>query len=131
VKLVVTEPDSKEAQMTVRDFLKRRFSLHTVDIALAESLNAIWKHTNVHADLGPNDAKAAVQDLIRIHDKLEVLATGELAEDTTTIAQSQDVTIYDALYVAAARKLNGTLLTSDRKLYNTASGLTNTKLLKT
>jgi predicted nucleic acid-binding protein len=131
VKLVVTEPDSKAAQMAVHDFLKRRFSLHTVDIALAESLNAVWKHTNVHADLNPHDAKAAVRDLIRIHDKLRVLATSELAEETMTIAQSQDITIYDALYVAAARKLNGSLLTSDRKLYNTASSLANTKLLKT
>jgi predicted nucleic acid-binding protein len=131
VKLVVSEPDSKEAQVAVRDFLERRFSLHTVDIALAESLNAIWKHTNVHADLDPHDARAAVRDLITIHDKLGVLVTSELAEQTITIAQSQDITIYDALYIAAARKLNGTLLTSDRKLYNTANSLANAKLLKT
>jgi predicted nucleic acid-binding protein len=88
VKLVVTEPDSKEAQMAVQDCLQRRLSLHTMDTALAESLNAIWKHTNVHADLSPHDAEAAVRDLTRIHDTLAVLATSELAEETTAIAQS-------------------------------------------
>jgi predicted nucleic acid-binding protein len=127
---VLTEPDSKEAQITVHSFLKRRFSLHTVDVALAESLNAIWKHTNIHRDLNPRDAEAAVRDLIRIHSKLEVLATSELAEETTTIAQGQNITIYDGLYIAATLKLNATLLTSDRKLYSVASSLTNTKLLK-
>jgi predicted nucleic acid-binding protein len=127
---VLTEPDSKEAQMTVHSFLKRRFNLHTVDVALAESLNAIWKHTNIHRDLNPHDAEAAVRDLIRIHSKLEVLATSELAEETTAIAQSQNITIYDGLYIAATLKLNATLLTSDQKLYGTASSLTNTELLK-
>jgi predicted nucleic acid-binding protein len=126
----MAEPDSKEARMTVHSFLKRRFSLHTVDVALAESLNAIWKHTNIHEDLNPRDAEAAVRDLIIIHSKLEVLATSELAEETMTIAQGQNITIYDGLYIAATLKLNATLLTSDRKLYSAASSLTNTELLK-
>ncbi len=103
MKLVISEPCSKEAQTTVQAFLKRGFSLCTVDIALAESLNAIWKHTNIHKDLSPRDAKPAVQDLIKLHGKLEVVATSELAEETATIAQNKNITIYDALYVAATQ----------------------------
>lgn len=61
---------------------------------------------------------------------MQVLTTGELAEETTTIAQNQNITIYDALYIAATRKLDAILLTSDQKLYKTASNLTNTKLLE-
>ena len=130
MKLVISESGSKEAQTTVQAFLKRGFSLCTVDIALAESLNAIWKHTNIHKDLSPRDAKPAVRDLIKLHGKLEVVATSELAEETATIAQNKNITIYDALYVAATQKLSATLLTSDRKLHGTASDLTNARLLE-
>jgi predicted nucleic acid-binding protein len=63
-----------------------------------------------------------------MHGKLQVLTTSELAEETTTIAQSQNITIYDALYITATRRLNGILLTSDRKLHSTASTLTNARL---
>jgi predicted nucleic acid-binding protein len=130
VKLVINEPNSKEAQKTVQSFLKKRFSLFTVDIALAESLNAIWKHTNIHKDLDLHDAKSAVRDLIEMHSKMQILTTGELAEKTATIAQSQDLTVYDALYVAATQKLKAVLLTSDKKLYTAVAKITKVRLLK-
>jgi len=51
VKLVTDEPGSREARKTIKRYLKDGYSLYTVDIALAESLNAIWKHARIQRDL--------------------------------------------------------------------------------
>lgn len=90
-----------------------------MDIALAESLNAIWE-----------DAKSAIQDLTKIYDNLNILTTHELSEKTADIALNQNITIYDSLYIAATKKLNATLYTADRKLHNTSKKITVSKLLK-
>jgi predicted nucleic acid-binding protein len=110
--------------------LKKGYRLHTLDIALAESLNAVWKHARIVEDLKSEEAKKAAHDLIRICDKLDTLPTREFAEEATSIALTQNVTIHDALYVAAAQKINATLFTADQKLHDTAGRITNSKLLK-
>jgi predicted nucleic acid-binding protein len=46
------------------------------------------------------------------------------------IAITQNITVYDALYIAAAHKLNATLYTADQKLYAKATQITKSKLLK-
>ncbi|MEM2118438.1 MAG: type II toxin-antitoxin system VapC family toxin [Candidatus Bathyarchaeia archaeon] len=131
VKLVTNEPNSKEARATITTLLKKGYTLHTVDIALAESLSALWKHAKIHKDLKPEETKQAIQDLTRIYDKIDILTTREIAEETTDIALTQNITVYDALYIAATQKLNATLYTADQKLHNIANKITNTKLLKT
>ena len=130
VKLVLAEPGSKEARKSIENFLRKGYSLYTVDIALAEGLNAIWKHVKIHKDLKTEEAKSAVQDLTKIHDKLNILKTHELSEETAEIALTQNITIYDSLYITATRKLKATLYTADRKLHNTAKKITASKLLK-
>ena len=130
VKLVTNEPNSKEARTTITAQLKKGYTLHTVDIALAESLSALWKHTKIHKDLKPEETKQAIQDLTEIYDKMDILSTREITEETTNIALTQNTTIYDALYIAATQKLNATLYTADQKLHNIANKITNTKLLR-
>jgi len=110
--------------------LKKGYTLHTVDIALAESLSALWKHTKIHKDLKPEETKQAIQDLTKIYDKMDTLSIREITEETTNIALTQNTTIYDAFYIAATQKLNATLYTADQKLHNIANKITNTKLLR-
>ena len=130
MKLTLNEANSKEARRTVNTYLEKDFVLHTVDIALAESLNAVWKHTKIVKDLKSEEAKETARDLVKICDKLDKLTTQELAEEATHIALTQDITLYDALYIAAAQKLNATFFTADQKLHNIAGKITNSKLLK-
>ena len=92
-----------------------------MDIALAESLNAIWKHANIHKDLKHEEANAAINDLTKIYDALHIISTRELTQKTTEIALTQNITIYDSLYLAATQKLNATLYTADQKLHNIAN----------
>lgn len=130
VKLVMNEPGSKEARVHVSDSLKKGYTLHTVDLALAESLNAIWKHVNVLKDLKAEEAKPAIKDLTRIYDGLSIVTSREITEETAQVALTQNITVYDSLYIAAAQKLKGTLYTADQKLCTTANKITNSKLLK-
>ena len=126
----MNEPGSKEARATVAGVLKKGYTLHTVDFALAEGLNVVWKHVNVLKDLKVEDAAPAAEDLTRVYDGLNIVMAREIAQEATQIALAQNITVYDALYIAAAQKLNGTLYTADQKLSTTANKITNTKLLK-
>lgn len=131
IKLVVAEKGSDKARVSIRKFLGEGYDLYTVDIALSEGLNAIWKHVKVHKDLNPEHARAAVTDLVEIYGKLRVLATRELCEEALERALASDVTVYDALYMAAAEKLRGQLYTADQKLYDEARKITGSILLQT
>jgi len=130
VKLVTNESNSEQARTTITTLLKKGYNLLTIDIALAESLNALWKHANIYKDLKPEEARSAIEDMTKIYDKLDILTTRELTEETTNIALTQNITIYDALYITATQKLNATLYTADQKLNNIADKITNTKLLR-
>jgi predicted nucleic acid-binding protein len=126
----MNESGSKEARATITNVLKKGYTLCTVDLALAEGLNAIWKHTSILKDLKPEEANPAVEDLTRIYDGLTITTTRELTAEAVHVALTRNITIYDALYIAAAQKMNGTLYTADQKLCDAANGITNTKLLK-
>jgi predicted nucleic acid-binding protein len=98
---------------------------------LAEGLNAIWKHTNILKDLKAEEAKPSVEDLTRIYNGLIIVATREIASMAILIALTQNINVYDSLYIAAAQKKKGTLYTADQKLHEAANRITNTKLLST
>lgn len=129
VKLVTAEPGSRKAKTTVKDYLKDGYSLYTVDIALAESLNAIWKHVKIHKDLEADEAESVIKDLTRIYDSMNVLTTRVLSKEAAEIALAKDITIYDSLYIAAARKLKATLYTADKKLKNASNKIITSVLL--
>jgi len=129
VKLVLSESDSEEARESIIGHLEGGYPVHVVDLALSESLNAIWKHARLLKDLGPEEALQAVKDLIRIWDMLGVLTTERFAEEGMSIALAQGITVYDAIYVAAARVLNATLFTADQALDKAAKGIANSRLL--
>ena len=88
------------------------------------------KHANLLSDLKTEDTKSTLEDLIKVYDGLNIVTSRDIAEETLNIAQTQNVTVYDALYIAAAQKISGTLYTADQKLAATANTTTNTKLLK-
>ena len=129
VKLVTAEPGSRKAKTTVKDYLKDGYSLYTVDIALAESLSAIWKHVKIHKDLEADEAESVIKDLTRIYDSMNVLTTRVLSKEAAEIALAKDITIYDSLYIAAARKLKATLYTADKKLQNASNKIITSVLL--
>jgi predicted nucleic acid-binding protein len=99
-----------------------------VDIALAECLNAIWKHTNLLKDLEPKEAILAIEDLTKLYDNFIITPTRELKDQAMHIAISQNITVYDALFIVAAQKTNATLYTADKKLCEKTDKLIKSKL---
>jgi len=126
---VLNESDSSEVRAEITNFLKKGYSLYTVDIALAECLNAIWKHTNLLKDLSPKEASLAIEDLTKLYDDLVIAPTRELKDQAMHIAITQNIPVYDALFIAAAQKTSATLLTADKKLCAKTDNLIKTKLL--
>jgi predicted nucleic acid-binding protein len=126
---VLNESDSKEARTEVSDFLKKGYTLCTVDIALAECLNVIWKHSNLLKDLEPEEASLAAEDLTKLYDGLSITSTRELKDEAMQIAMSQNITVYDALFIAVTQKTNATLYTADKKICAKTDKLIKSKLL--
>lgn len=126
---MVEERGSAEVRKCIKDLLKRGYALHTVDLALVECLNAVWKHARIHGDLSLEDADGAAKDLIRIYDDLQIILARDMAEEAFGIATGHNVTIYDALYIAAARQLRAPLYTADRKMHEASKRLATSMLL--
>ena len=74
--------------------------------------------------------KLTIQDLTRIYNGLEIITTRELSEEATDIAITLNITIYNSLYIAAARKLKATLYTSDKKLHEASNKIIDSILLR-
>jgi predicted nucleic acid-binding protein len=129
VKLVITEPGSEKARSRLRKALEGGYSLHTVDIALSEGLNALWKHAKLYKAFEEEEALSAARDLAEIYDGLNILTTRELLEDAMESALTWKITVYDSLYVAAARKLKAILYTADQKLYYASKNIVASELL--
>jgi predicted nucleic acid-binding protein len=126
---VLNESDSKEARTEVSGFLKKGYTLCTVDIALAECLNVIWKHSNLLKDLESEEASLVAEDLTKLYNGLSITPTRELKDEAMQIAISQNITVYDALFIAATQKTNATLYTADKKLCTKTDKLIKSKLL--
>ena len=59
----------------------------------------------------------------------EVIVSQELLKDAFEIAIEDEITIYDALFIAASEKEKVPLLTLDRKLYERIKQKRNVKLI--
>ncbi len=130
VKLVLQERASAEARELLKQALFRGEEIYTSDIALAEALNTLWKHATLHRDLGTEEALKAAQDLLATTSRMRLVATTDIALDALRTALQTGITLYDALYAAAAKKLSATLITADEKLAEKASRQIGVLLLK-
>ena len=120
VKLLVEEPGYELAENHLDDLLRSGEEIATVDIALAECMNALWKHVKIVKDLGEEDFHEAVSDLLKFWENLEIIPTCDLASEAVQLALEEEASIYDSLYVIAAIKRRTGLATFDEKLRSAA-----------
>ena len=109
VKLIVEEPDSQRARTRVKESLEQGHILLSVDEALPEALNTLWKHHRIHRDLDAEEATRAAEDLLILWDKMTIIPSREIAVDALQIAIELKTSIYDSLFLAASRKTTSTL----------------------
>ena len=121
LKWFIPETDSEVARALV-PAAGERFEMHAPQHWLAEVANAVWARTR-RADADAIDGPRAgaivaalAESDIRLHPLAPVLT---LAFD---VARTCDVTMYDALYVATAERLDVPFVTADARLLAKLAG---------
>jgi len=92
----------------------------TIDLALYESINAIWKEYKLLKKIDENTAQKFIDILSSIFNVIDVLSIKGLEKEIFNIASKENITIYDASYLYIAMKNRYTLITDDHKLRNKA-----------
>lgn len=109
--------------------LAARVPLHTIDLAVYETGNSLWKLSSLLKTIGLEDANEVLEvlrELVRRRiieitrfDKLDLRRIMKLATDENT-------TFYDASYIVAAETLNAVLVTEDKELRKKAENYVST-----
>lgn len=122
-KLVIEEEGSIKTRNWMTSYLRNGQIVASPDIALAEVLNAIWRHFVLLKDINRNQANGAVEKLLFIWDKITKLNTEMLVKVAIGIAVSTNLTAYDSLYLAASKLNNAPLFTFDERMKEKADTL--------
>jgi predicted nucleic acid-binding protein len=92
----------------------------TVDLACTEVANAAWKRA-VHAAHDAKTVKLSLDDAIAfIRETCDVIPADDLITPAWDLACRHRITIYDALFVAAAIRCDAPLVTADKNLSGAA-----------
>ncbi|MBO3798274.1 MAG: type II toxin-antitoxin system VapC family toxin [Thermoproteota archaeon] len=87
----------------------------TVDMAVKESLNAIWK-TYARGHISEESAKAKAKALLELAESgLEIVDEKTLFKRAFEIACSENLSLYDALFLTLAESRDATLYTLDEE----------------
>ncbi|NAT10270.1 PIN domain nuclease [ANME-1 cluster archaeon AG-394-G06] len=95
----------------VRDYLTAE--PRSLDLALAEVSNAIWKHQVIYRKISSSDATLLFEALQKLGADVLILESfAGYLRGATEIAVKEKLTIYDALYIVQAQRY-GHFVTSD------------------
>lgn len=95
----------------VRDYLA--VEPRSLDLALAEVANAIWKHQVIYRKISGREASLLHEALQKLGvDVLVLESFAGYLRGATEIAVKEKLTVYDALYIAQAQQY-GHFVTSD------------------
>ena len=96
----------------VRDHLINE--VFSLNLALAEVSNAIWKHSVLYGKVSKGQANKMFKALEKLRDVVVFEPFEKYLGNAVKIAMDKKITVYDALYIAQAREM-GRLITSDDK----------------
>jgi predicted nucleic acid-binding protein len=109
----------EEGWERVADFLKA--GTISVDHVMKETVNAIWKRL-IQGEISFEDAKSMFEAMKEILSKAVVIENEmNYIDEAFEISIKRNITIYDSLYIALAKKKKLELLTSDEIQAQTAS----------
>jgi len=99
--------------------------VYTLDLAIKEVLNVIWKYLVIFRMLPLNIAMEKYSILMNLIENKIVNIDDEkrYLKEAFNVALKMKLTIYDALYIAQAIKLSAQLLTSDEGQARAAQSL--------
>lgn len=112
-KWVIPEPDSAQAHRLYSEVVASGGRLIVLDIALVEVANALWKRQ--HRGLAmSSETDRLLDDLLTLSVHVEPALTR--LRRAVQIAQTFDLAVYDALFIALAEELGLPGVTADEPL---------------
>ncbi|MBS7288197.1 MAG: type II toxin-antitoxin system VapC family toxin [Candidatus Freyarchaeota archaeon] len=103
---------------------------YTIDLAVYEVGNTLWKRMSLLRDIGDAEVAKLVLLVKRVLKLLKKVKLDCQEEEIIKIAARLGVTFYDASYAFAAKNNNLTLVTEDEKLRERAKSYVNTLSLR-
>ncbi len=104
----------------VRDHLMNE--VFSLNLALAEVSNAIWKHNVLYGEVSKKQADKMFKALEKLRDVVIFEPFEKYLGNAVKIAMDKKITVYDALYITQA-KVIGKLITSEDKQKRVAKEL--------
>ncbi|RLI89194.1 MAG: PIN domain-containing protein [Archaeoglobales archaeon] len=102
----------------VEEVVEKYSEYYTVSQAYSEVANAAWKRVRIYGE-DEGLSKQALEKAVEFMDRVcRVEDSKILLNSAFEIALKNGITVYDALFIALAMKLNEKLVTTDRKLYD-------------
>ena len=97
---------------------------YTIELAVKEVANSIWKRVKLLRDIDENKALTILGDLLELRrTALRIEPQDVYLGQALEIALKNDATIYDSLFIAQALTKKAILVTSDKKQAEIASRL--------
>lgn len=109
IKWLVPEVHSGAA----RNLLHYEHQYVAPDLLFAETTNTIWKKVR-RGEVSPRDGERLVADVGRA--AVETVPCRALAADAYALASASGRTVYDAMYLALAVRLDTRMITADERL---------------
>jgi len=105
-------------------YIREMRPLYSVDHVIKEVGNALWKHS-LKKVMNTNTVLKLFQAFLRLIETEVIVVEPELkyVQSALEIALQEDITLYDALYIAQAQRLGVFMITSDRKQAEVATRL--------
>ncbi len=103
---------------TIRKYFEGE--IHSLNLALVEISNAIWKHYTLYHEFNEKEAMLAFKAMKLLKDIVIFETFENYLEDAIKISNKYKIPIYDALYISQARKY-GRIITSDKLQKDVAS----------
>jgi predicted nucleic acid-binding protein len=85
------------------------------DLLFSEAGNAVWKKVR-RKELDENEGRQLVLDLAQV--AVETVATRSLLQDALALALTAGITVYDAMYLTLAVRLETEVITGDDRFAN-------------
>lgn len=116
LKWVVDEEDSDKALEVREEYFRGTDEVVVPDLLLYEIANAL----RYHSGFGVDEIKSAVGTLFDMG--IEIVApTRSLLDRAVDISKADNITCYDAVYLALAEDIDELFVTADEKLANSLS----------
>ncbi|MEM1611488.1 MAG: type II toxin-antitoxin system VapC family toxin [Sulfolobales archaeon] len=94
---------------------------HTLDLALYESLNAIWKEVYLVKNIKRETGLKLIEIISKIFSVVEIHTVRGSEKEIFELSLNEGLTIYDASYIYIAMKEKLMLVTDDKRLREIAS----------